>query len=80
MKCDKRDLLLYAVTDRSWSEGTTLGAQVEEALGEARHLSSYGKKADRGSTPCGGVGDPGSVPAVRRAVCDQRRRGACERD
>ena len=32
MKCDKRDLLLYAVTDRSWSEGTTLGAQVEEAL------------------------------------------------
>ena len=40
MKCDKRDLLLYAVTDRSWSEGTTLGAQVE-----ARHLSSYGKKS-----------------------------------
>ena len=32
MKCGKRDLLLYAVTDRSWSEGTTLGAQVEEAL------------------------------------------------
>ena len=22
----------------------------------------------------------GCVPAVRRAVCDQRRRGACERD
>lgn len=32
MKCGKRDLLLYAVTDRSWSEGTTLGVQVEEAL------------------------------------------------
>ena len=45
MKCDKRDLLLYAVTDRSWSEGTTLGAQVEEAPGEARHLSSCGKKS-----------------------------------
>ena len=30
MKCDKRDLLLYGVTDRSWSEGTTLGAQVED--------------------------------------------------
>ena len=44
MKCGKRDLLLYAVTDRSWSEGTTLGAQVEEAL-RGGHLSSYGKKS-----------------------------------
>ena len=71
MKCGKRDLLLYAVTDRSWSEGTTLGAQVEEALrGGATFVQLREKKADRGSTPCGGVGDPGSVPAVRRAVCD----------
>ena len=49
MKCDKRDLLLYAVTDRSWSEGTTLGAQVEEALrGGATFVQLREKKADRG--------------------------------
>ena len=32
MKCDKKDLLLYAVTDRSWLMGQTLYEQVEEAL------------------------------------------------
>ena len=32
MKCDERDLLLYAVTDRSWLNGRTLREQVEEAL------------------------------------------------
>ena len=32
MKCDKKDLLLYAVTDRHWLNGRTLYSQVEEAL------------------------------------------------
>ena len=32
MKCDKKDLLLYAVTDRTWLGGRTLAEQVEEAL------------------------------------------------
>lgn len=32
MNCDKKDLLLYAVTDRSWLNGSTLYEQVEEAL------------------------------------------------
>lgn len=32
MNCDKKDLLLYAVTDRSWLNGCTLYEQVEEAL------------------------------------------------
>ena len=32
MKCDKKDLLLYAVTDRAWLGGRTLAEQVEEAL------------------------------------------------
>jgi thiamine-phosphate pyrophosphorylase len=32
MKFDKKDLLLYAVTDRSWLNGQTLYEQVEEAL------------------------------------------------
>lgn len=32
MKCDKKDLLLYAVTDRSWLKGETLYNQVEKTL------------------------------------------------
>lgn len=32
MKCDKKDLLLYAVTDRSWLGEETLRTQVEKAL------------------------------------------------
>lgn len=32
MKCDKKDLLLYAVTDRRWLGGRRLADQVEEAL------------------------------------------------
>lgn len=32
MKCDKKDLLLYAVTDQSWLGEETLYAQVEKAL------------------------------------------------
>ncbi len=32
MKCDKKHMLLYAVTDRAWTEEKTLYQQVEEAL------------------------------------------------
>lgn len=32
MKCDKSMMLLYAVTDRTWSKGKTLYEQVESAL------------------------------------------------
>ena len=32
MNCSKKDLLLYAVTDRSWLNGRTLYEQVEDAL------------------------------------------------
>ena len=32
MKCDKKDLILYAVTDRTWLGDMTLYEQVEEAL------------------------------------------------
>lgn len=32
MKCNKKDLLLYAVTDRSWLNGESLYSQVEAAL------------------------------------------------
>ena len=32
MKCDKRTMLLYAVTDRAWLDGKTLAEQVECAL------------------------------------------------
>lgn len=32
MSCDKKDLLLYAVTDRHWLKGESLYSQVEKAL------------------------------------------------
>lgn len=32
MRCEKKDFLLYAVTDRSWLQGKTLYEQVESAL------------------------------------------------
>ena len=32
MKCDKKDLLLYAVTDRHWLNGRTLCEVVKESL------------------------------------------------
>ena len=32
MKLDKQDLLLYAVTDRSWLKDRSLASQVEDAL------------------------------------------------
>lgn len=32
MKLDRKDMILYAVTDRSWLDGKTLYSQVEDAL------------------------------------------------
>ena len=32
MNCKKEDMLLYAITDRSWLDGKTLYSQVEQAL------------------------------------------------
>ncbi len=47
MKCDKKDLLLYAVTDRSWLGGQTLYEQVEEALqGGATFIQLREKELD----------------------------------
>ncbi|MGN1168191.1 MAG: thiamine phosphate synthase [Lachnospiraceae bacterium] len=47
MKCDKKDLLLYAVTDRSWLNGETLYAQVEKALkGGATFIQLREKELD----------------------------------
>lgn len=48
MKCDKKDLLLYAVTDRSWLNGRTLDQQVEEALkGGATFIQLREKELDQ---------------------------------
>ena len=50
MKCDKKDLLLYAVTDRSWLNGKSLAQQVEEVLkGGATMLQLREKDMDRGA-------------------------------
>ena len=47
MKCDKDNLLLYAVTDRSWLNGQTLYEQVEQALeGGATFVQLREKKLD----------------------------------
>lgn len=47
MKCDKKDLLLYAVTDRTWLGKQTLYEQVEEALqGGATFIQLREKEMD----------------------------------
>lgn len=40
MKCDKKNMLLYAVTDRPWVGKQTLCEQVEAALKGRLHLRS----------------------------------------
>lgn len=48
MKLDKKDLLLYAITDRSWLKEKTLACQVEEALkGGVTFLQLREKDLDR---------------------------------
>lgn len=48
MRCDKKDLLLYAVTDRSWLNGETIYNQVEKALkGGATFVQLREKTLDR---------------------------------
>ena len=44
MNCNKKELLLYAVTDRSWLNGRTLYDQVEEALKRWGYLHSATRK------------------------------------
>ena len=48
MNCDKKDLLLYAVTDRAWLGKKTLAQQVEESLkGGATMIQLREKHLDR---------------------------------
>ncbi len=50
MKCDKKDLLLYAVTDRSWLGKRTLCEQTEQALkGGATFVQLREKELDDAS-------------------------------
>lgn len=50
MKCDKKDLLLYAVTDSRWTGRQTLYEQVEEAIkGGITFLQLREKDLDEGS-------------------------------
>lgn len=49
MNCDRNDLMLYAVTDRSWLGGETLRSQVERALkGGATFIQLREKELDEG--------------------------------
>lgn len=48
MKCDKKGLLLYAVTDRSWLNGERLYSQGEKALqGGATFIQLREKNLDQ---------------------------------
>ena len=48
MNCDKKDLLLYAVTDRAWLNGETLCSQVEKAIkGGATFIQLREKNLDQ---------------------------------
>lgn len=48
MNCDKKDMLLYAVTDRAWLNGETLYSQVEKALiGGATFIQLREKNLDK---------------------------------
>ena len=48
MKCEKKELLLYAVTDRHWLDGETLYEQVEKALrGGGTFIQLREKELDR---------------------------------
>ena len=48
MRCDKKDLLLYAVTDRAWLGEQTLAQQVEASLkGGATMVQIREKHLDR---------------------------------
>ena len=50
MKCDEKDLLLYAVTDRHWLRGQTLYEQVEAAIeGGATFVQLREKQLDQAS-------------------------------
>ena len=50
MKCDKKSLLLYAVTDRTWLNGKTLYEQVEKAIkGGVTFVQLREKKLDEES-------------------------------
>lgn len=49
MNCDRKDLMLYAVTDRSWLGGETLRSQVERALkGGGTFIQLREKELDEG--------------------------------
>ena len=46
MRLDKKDMVLYAVTDRHWLNGESLYSQVEKALkGGATFYPAQGKKS-----------------------------------
>ena len=50
MKCDKKSLLLYAVTDRTWLTDDTLYEQVEKAIkGGVTFVQLREKKLDEES-------------------------------
>ena len=72
MRCDKESLLLYAVTDRSWTKNDTLYHQVEEALkGGVTFLQL--REKDLNTENFLQEADEKVVCRIQSSVCDQRQ-------
>ena len=72
MRCDKESLLLYAVTDRSWTKNDTLYHQVEEALkGGVTFLQL--REKDLNTENFLQEAEEKVVCRIQSSVCDQRQ-------
>ena len=84
MKCGKKweekDLLLYAVTDRSWLNGRTLYSQVEEAIKGGATFIQLREKELNEDAFLEEAKEIKELCALSRAFCDQRQCGNCAGD
>lgn len=65
MNCDKKDLLLYAVTDRHWLGEETLYEQVEKALkGGSTFIQLREKELDTSAFLRRGEGNPETLQRI----------------
>ena len=72
MRCDRKTMRLYAVTDRAWVGQGTLGDQVEQALRGGVTCVQLREKIS--GSPChfgGSGGDWGTLPVLWGPVSHQ---------
>ena len=73
MRCDKESLLLYAVTDRSWTKNDTLYHQVEEALKGGVTFLQLREKDLNTENFLQEAEEMKVVCRIQSSVCDQRQ-------